>query len=99
METRATDADGVTVDRKIPLWSVLTSAAFLFGQGLMLWNGQSLQAAELHQQSELLHEVVTQLKAVSAQLNAKDAVDVKQDLRIDELERRMLTMEQLKGGR
>jgi len=96
---RTDDPEGMTIDRKIPLWGVLSFAAFIVGQGLLLWNGQNLQAAELRHQSEQLHELTVQVKAMAAQLNTKDAIDVKQDLRIDELERRVLTVEQIKGLR
>ena len=98
-QTRNTDPDGVTIDRKIPLWGVLCAAAMIFGQGVLLWKGQDLQAAELRHQSEQIHEMAGNVKAMAAQLSAKDAVDVKQDLRIDELERRVLTVEQVKGAR
>lgn len=97
--TRAADPEGITIDRKIPLWGVLTAAGLIFGQGVMLWKGQDLQAAELRHQSEQIHEMAAQVKSMAEQLGKKDAVDVKQDLRIDELERRLLTMEQLRGAR
>lgn len=97
--TRATDPDGITIDRKIPLWGLLTAAAMVFGQGVLLWKGQDLQAAELRHQSEQIHEMASQIKTMAELLGKKDAVDVKQDLRIDELERRLLTMEQLRGAR
>jgi hypothetical protein len=97
--TRATDPDGITIDRKIPLWGLLTAAAMVFGQGVLLWKGQDLQAAELRHQSEQIHEMASQIKTMAELLGKKDAIDVKQDLRIDELERRLLTMEQLRGAR
>ena len=97
--TRADDPEGVTIDRKLPLWGIVLLVVTFAGQGILVWNGQNLQAAELRHQSEQIHDLTTQVKAMAATLNAKDAVDVKQDLRIDELERRLLTMEQVKGLR
>lgn len=96
---RANDPEGVTIDRKIPLWGVLTAAGMVFAQGVLLWKGQDLQAAELRHQSEQIHEMAAQVKTMADQLGKKDAVDVKQDLRIDELERRVLSMEDRKGMR
>jgi hypothetical protein len=96
---RADDPEAMTIDRKIPLWGIFSVIGAFVIQGAVVWNGQNLQAAELRHQSEQLHELTTQVKAMAAQLSAKDAVDVKQDLRIDELERRVLTMEQVKGLR
>lgn len=97
--TRSEDPEGVTIDRKIPLWGIMCVVGALVGQAIVVWNSQNLQAAETRHLSEQVHEMAAQLKAVTAQLSAKDAVDVKQDLRIDELERRVLTIEQLKGSR
>lgn len=95
--TRSTDPDGITIDRKIPLWGVLTAAAAVFGQGLLLWNGQNLQAAEIRHQSEQIREMANQVKAMAAQLAVKDGIDIKQDFRLDELDRRVLVLEEQKG--
>lgn len=95
--TRASDPEGITIDRKIPLWSVLTAAGAVFGQGLLLWNGQNLQAVEIRHQSEQIREMAAQVKAMAAQLAIKDGIDIKQDFRIDELERRVLVIEEQRG--
>lgn len=97
--SRATDPDGVTIDRKIPLWGVLCVVGALLGQGALVWNGQSLQAAEIHHQSDQIHKLSDQVEAMARQMQAKDAVDIKQDFRIDELERRVLAVEDRKGVR
>jgi len=97
--TRADDPEGVTIDRKIPLWGVLGVVVALIGQGILVWNGQNLQAAELRHQSEQIKNLADQVKGMASQLAAKDAIDIKQDFRLDELERRMLTVEQAKGVR
>jgi hypothetical protein len=92
---RANDPEGMTIDRKIPLWGVLCVVGAFIGQGALVWNGQNLQAAELRHQSEQIHNLADQVKLIAA----KDAVDIKQDFRIDELERRILTVETAKGVR
>lgn len=97
--SRATDPEGMTIDRKIPLWGVVLIVAGFVGQGVLVWDGQNLQAAEIRHQSETITKLSDQVKAMSSQLVAKDAVDIKQDFRIDELERRVLTIETAKGLR
>jgi len=97
--TRADDPAAVIIDRKIPLWGIFSVIGAFCIQAAVVWNGQNLQAAELRHQSEQIQELTTQVKAMASQLGAKDAVDVKQDFRIDELERRVMTIEQVKGLR
>jgi len=96
---RADDPEAVTIDRKIPLWGIFSVIGAFCIQAVVVWNGQQLQASELRHQSEQIQELTTQVKAMASQLGAKDAIDVKQDFRIDELERRVLTIEQVKGIR
>ena len=96
---RAQDPDAVTIDRKIPLWGILTAAGAVLGQGLLLWNGQNLQAAEIRHQSEQIQDLAQQVKSMAAQIATKDGIDIKQDLRIDELNRRVTVLEEAHGGK
>jgi len=99
MSTRANDPDPVTIDRKIPLWGILTAAAAVLAQGLLLWNGQNLQAAEIRHQSEQIQDLAQQVKSMATQIAAKDGVDIGQNLRIDELNRRVTALEDARGRR
>lgn len=95
--TRNTDPDGITIDRKIPLWGVICIIGAFIGQGVLVWNGQNLQAAEIRHQSEQIKFLTEQVKVMAAQLATKDGVDIKQDFRLDELDRRVLMLEEQKG--
>lgn len=95
--TRTGDPDGITIDRKIPLWGVLGVVGGLIVQGVLVWNGQSIQAAEMRHQSEQIQDLVTQVKAMTAQLAAKDGIDIEQNLRIGELNRRVTAIETARG--
>lgn len=91
--TRATDPNGVHIDRKIPLWGVLSVVGCLLGQAVVVWDGQRLQAAEIHHQSEQIADLTQQVKAMATQLATKETLDVEQNLRITGLERRVNTLE------
>ena len=97
--TRVTDPDAVTIDRKIPLWGVLSVVGGLLVQAVLVWNGQALQASEIRHQSEQIQDLTQQVKAMAALLAAKDGIDIKQDLRIDELGRRVTALEGTKENR
>ncbi len=97
--TRETDPDAVTIDRKIPLWGVLSVVGGLLVQAVLVWNGQALQAAEIRHQSDQIQDLTQQVKAMAALMAAKDGIDIKQDLRIDELGRRVTALEGAKENR
>lgn len=104
--TRASDPEGVTIDRKLPLWGLLTAAGGLLAAAALVWDSQNLQAVEIRhlaeqtkQQADTMRGLTEQIRAMADQLGKKDAIDVKQDLRIDELERRVLVVEERKGMR
>lgn len=94
---RATDNEGVTIDRKIPLWGVLCMAGALIGQAILMWNGQNMQAQEMRHQSEQIRDLAEQVKAMATQLATKDGTDIGQNLRIDELSRRVVILESAKA--
>lgn len=91
--TRSTDPEGVTIDRKIPLWSVLSLGGALLGQAVLMWNGQNMQAQEMRHQSEQITELAQQVKGMADQLATKNGVDIEQNLRIGEISRRLLILE------
>lgn len=97
--TRASDPGSVKIDRTIPLWGILTLAGGLVAQAVLVWDGQRLQASEIRHQSEQIHDLADQVKTMSTQITAKDAVDVGQDLSIKDLTRRVVTLEEAKGSR
>lgn len=96
---RATDTEGVTIDRKIPLWGVVCMACALVGQAILMWNGQNMQAQEMRHQSEQIQDLAQQVKAMATQLATKDGTDIGQNLRIDELSRRMVILESEKAAK
>lgn len=97
--TRRDDPEGVTIDRKIPLWGVLGVIGGLLAQAVVIWNAQNLQTAEIKHQSEQIQDLAAQVKAMAAQLNAKDGIDLKQDLRIESVEQRVTKLEAAKERR
>lgn len=96
---RASDNEGVTIDRKIPLWGVLCMAGALVGQAILMWNGQNMQAQEMRHQSEQIKDLADQVKAMATQLATKDGTDIGQNLRLDELSRRVIVLESAKAGK
>lgn len=96
---RATDPEGITVDRKIPLWGVLCMAGALVGQAVLMWNGQNMQAQEMRHQSEQIQDLAQQVKAMATQMATKDGTDIGQNLRLDELNRRLVILESAKAGK
>jgi hypothetical protein len=95
--TRADDPDGIKIDRTIPLWGILTLAGGLVGQAVLMWNAQTLQAAEIHHQSEQIQELAKQVSRLSEKFEAKEGVDREQDLRIGEISRRVTALEVEQG--
>ncbi len=96
---RSTDPEGITIDRKIPLWGVLCMAGALIGQAVLMWNGQNMQAQEMRHQSEQIQELAQQVKAMAAQMATKDGTDIRQDLNITDLFRRVGTLESSRPGK
>jgi hypothetical protein len=96
---RATDSDGFIIERKIPLWGLLCMVGALVGQAILMWNGQQLGAQEMRHQSEQIQDLAQQVKAMTLQQATKDGTDVGQNLRIDELVRRVSTLETVKAGK
>ena len=94
-------ASSITIDRKIPLWGILTVCGAILGQGALLWKGQELQAAQLTVQAERIKELTLEVKAMSASLASKDGKDITQDLQIESLSRRVTALETIptRGGR
>lgn len=84
---------GITIDRKIPLWGILSLLAAIAAQGGIVWSGQREQAVEMRHQSEQIKGLAIQVERLGAQLATKDSKDIEQDLRLNELSRRVLTLE------
>lgn len=96
---RSTDTEGINIDRKIPLWGVICMAFALVGQAILMWNGQNLQAQEMRHQSEQIQDLAQQVKGMAAQMATKDGADIGQNLRIDELSRRVVILESAKAAK
>jgi hypothetical protein len=99
MPYRETDRMGldpltrVTIDRKIPLWGLLTVAGAIAGQAILLWNGQQLQAQRLDDYGAKIVALTIEVKEMNAQMSAKATKDNEQDLRLNEYSRRLLLLE------
>ncbi|RZJ12083.1 MAG: hypothetical protein EOP39_04660 [Rubrivivax sp.] len=100
MSYRETDRMGldplatrVTIDRKIPLWGMLTVAGAIIVQAILLWNGQQLQAQRLDDYGAKIVALTVEVKELNNQLSAKGSKDNEQDLRLNEYSRRLLLLE------
>lgn len=96
---RADDPAGIKIDRTLPLWGILTCVGSFVIQAVLMWNAQTLQAAEIHHQSEQIQELAKQVSRLSEKFEAKEGVDRDQDLRIGEISRRVSVLEAGKGSR
>lgn len=96
---RATDSEGVTIDRKLPLWGVICMGSVIAGQAVLMWNGQNMQAQEMRHISEQVKDLADQVKAMTVQMATKDGTDIGQNLRIDELNRRVIVLENAKADK
>lgn len=86
-------SSGITIDRKIPLWGILTLVAAMISQAALVWSGQREQAIEMRHLSEQTRLLAIEVKALTTQSATKDGKDIEQDLRINELSRRVLSIE------
>ena len=90
-------ASHVTIDRKIPIWGVLTVAGAIAcaigGQAVLLWSGQQLQAQRLEDYGTKIVALTLEVKELNNQLSAKASKDNEQDLRLNEYSRRLLLLE------
>jgi len=93
MAMDAVPAAGITIDRKIPLWGILGVCATIIGQAALVWSGQREQAVEMRHQAEQIKALALEVKGLGAQMATKDGKDIEQDLRINELSRRVLVIE------
>ena len=64
-----------------------------------MWNGQSLQASEIRHQSEQIQDLAKQVGKLSEKFEAKEGIDLEQNLRISELGRRVTAIEETRGKR
>jgi hypothetical protein len=83
----------ITIDRKIPIWGLLTVAGAIAGQAILLWNGQQLQAQRLDDYGAKIVALTVEVKELNSQLSAKASKDNEQDLRLNEYSRRLLLLE------
>lgn len=96
MEHRKTDAEAISIDRKIPLWGILTVVGAIVVQTVVFWNSMQLLAVQVAFQGKRAEDIsvdvkglTTDVKALSITLSSKDRVDQDQDRRIEDLERRL----------
>lgn len=104
MPYRETDSMGldhpkpITIDRKIPLWGLLSVAGAIAGQSVLLWNGQQLQAQRLEDYGKQITALTVEVKELNSQLSVKASKDNEQDLRLNDHSRRLLLLESERYG-
>lgn len=96
MEHRKTDGDALSIDRKIPLWGILTVVGAIVVQTVVFWNSMQLLVVQVAFQGKRAEDIAadvkgltTDMKSLSITLSTKDRVDQDQDRRIEDLERRL----------
>jgi hypothetical protein len=90
--TRATDPEGITIDRKIPLWGILTAGAAFLVQAAVMWNGQSLQTQQISDLTKKVDRMIDKQET-------KDGTDLKQDMQISAILQRLILIEGSKGDK
>lgn len=100
---RATDGKQYKVVREVPAWSVFLLLASILtfgaGQALALWVGQREQQRTLTELTSRVIELTTEVSRLTEKINGKDMADIRHDLRLDDLGRRITVLERYHQGR
>lgn len=83
----------IQIDRKIPLWGVFGVIGAFVVQGALVWSAQQTQAVEMRYQSNQIADLAAQIKAMAEQMATKNGKDIEQDLRLNEMSRRLIILE------
>lgn len=89
MEHRAGDPPVITLDRKIPLWGILTLVGALVAQGVLLWASSREQALKIEYLAMQVSQLTVELKSMSTQISSKSEKDLIQDGDIKDLQRQV----------
>lgn len=92
-DTDFSSLGAVNIDRKIPLWGILVVVGSVATQGVLVWNGQQLQAQKMDAMALQFRELATDLKDLNTQLSAKSSTDGEQTSRLNDLSRRLIIIE------
>jgi len=94
---RVSDPKQYRVVREVPVWGVvvLLVGGFVFaaGQAIALYVGQREQQKSLIDLTSRVIELTVEVAKVTEKLNTKDVADVRHDLRLDDLSRRLANLE------
>lgn len=92
VSSRREDPPGITIERKIPLWGILTAGAAFLVQAAVMWNGQNLQTQQIADLTKKVDRLIDKQEA-------KESTDLKQDMQISAILQRLLLLEGVKGER
>jgi outer membrane murein-binding lipoprotein Lpp len=83
--------------REVPAWGVvtliLTVAVFGGGQAIALFYGQREQGAQIERLSARVVELTAQVARLAEEVASKNIADVRHDMLIDDLRRRIVEVE------
>jgi hypothetical protein len=98
MSHRQTDPDNVVlpIDRRLPLWGILSALGMIAGQAALMYMTQREQAISLQQLVVANASLDTQLKELRAEVRGKEAKDYTHDAKLQELEMRLRIIETAK---
>lgn len=106
VSTRTNDPERFRIVREVPAWGVvtliMTVAVFGGGQAITLYFGQKEQGEAIGRLSLRVVELTTQVSRLAEEVAAKNLADVRHDMLIDDLRRRMAEIESqrsLHGGK
>lgn len=83
----------VHIDRKIPLWGLLTALAIVAVQAVLMYIEQREQGVALRSIISTQSDTNKQLTEVAKELGNKNLKDVEHDLKLADLERRTAAIE------
>lgn len=92
--TQPEEIDRLRISWAIPLPWLIGACVLVIGQGATVYYTQLRQGDILAQQSASIADLAAQVRVLSAQLSSKDGKDIEHDFRINDLDRRMQTIEQ-----
>lgn len=83
---RASDPQGITIKREIPLWGLLAAGGAFLVQAVVMWNGQNLQTQQIADLTKKVDRLIDKQEA-------KDSTDLKQDMQISAILQRIILIE------
>lgn len=95
---------GIRISRTVPVWAVITGLCFLVAQAVALQLGQSSQgekilnlSSSLREQTQTIKDLDAKVSNLSVDLTKANLKGVEYDFRLNDLDRRINTLERPKG--